>query len=109
MATAPALVPTIIPYRRTTLPGMKETAMSTSTPTEPERASFAEEALRLGGKSEEEVRRMGAMDKADEQVETMFARNHQTTASQNCRRSISRANRRPLAKSSRTSRHCQPT
>ena len=46
-----------------------------------ERASFAEEALRLGGKSEDEVRRMGAMDKADEQVEEMFAKNHQTTAS----------------------------
>src|SRR5579864_627493 len=30
-----------------------------------ERASFAEEALRLSGKSEEEIRRMGAMDKAD--------------------------------------------
>ena len=53
-----------------------------ATPTKaPERASFAEEALRLGGKSEDEVRRMGAMDKADEQVEEMFAKNHQTTAS----------------------------
>src|SRR4051794_39745570 len=50
-------------------------------PTDREKASFAEEALRLGGKSEEEVRRMGAVDKADEQVEEMFARNHQTTAS----------------------------
>src|SRR5262245_25975718 len=48
---------------------------------EREKASFAEEALRLGGKSEEEVRRMGAVDKADEQVEAMFARNHRTTAS----------------------------
>src|SRR5262245_26748966 len=56
--------------------------MATSpTTTERERASFAEEALRLGGKSEEEVRRMGAVDKADEQVEAMFAKNHQTTAS----------------------------
>src|SRR5437868_9219626 len=55
--------------------------MASSLPTDRERASFAEEALRLGGKSDEEVRRMGAMDKADEQVEAMFAKNHQTTAS----------------------------
>src|SRR5439155_20347893 len=55
--------------------------MSTTPTSAPERASFAEEALRLGGKSEDEVRRMGAMDKADEQVELMFAKNHQTVAS----------------------------
>jgi alkylation response protein AidB-like acyl-CoA dehydrogenase len=35
--------------------------------------SFAETALRLGGKSDEEVRRTGAMDRADEQLETLFA------------------------------------
>jgi alkylation response protein AidB-like acyl-CoA dehydrogenase len=52
-----------------------------SVPADREKASFAEEALRLGGKSEEEVRRMGAVDKADEQVDALFARNHQTTAS----------------------------
>src|SRR5947209_2605043 len=40
--------------------------------------SFAEEALRLSGKSEEESRRTGAVDKADEQVESMFARQYQT-------------------------------
>ena len=40
--------------------------------------SFAEEALRLSGKSEEEARRTGAVDKADEQVESMFARQYQT-------------------------------
>src|SRR5262245_57084499 len=34
--------------------------------------SFAETAMRLGGKSEEEARRMGAVDKADEQVESLF-------------------------------------
>src|SRR5271168_2102843 len=43
--------------------------------------SFAESALRLGGKSEEEARRMGAVDKADEQVETMFAAKYQTGSS----------------------------
>src|SRR5437016_2961118 len=43
--------------------------------------SFAEEALRLSGKSEEESRRTGAVDKADEQVESMFAAQYQTTKS----------------------------
>jgi len=44
-------------------------------------ATFAETALKLGGKSDEEVRRMGAVDKADDQVETMFRRQHQTANS----------------------------
>lgn len=43
--------------------------------------SFAEEALRLGGKGAEEVRRMGAVDTADDQVEALFAARYQTTAS----------------------------
>jgi alkylation response protein AidB-like acyl-CoA dehydrogenase len=43
--------------------------------------SFAEEALRLSGKSEEEVRRTGDVDKADEQVESMFASQYQTANS----------------------------
>src|SRR5216684_8539516 len=43
--------------------------------------SFAEEALRLSGKTEEEARRTGAMDKADEQVESMFAAQYQTANS----------------------------
>ena len=52
------------------------------TPTSTERdPSFAETALRLGGKSDEEARRLGAMDKADEQVETLFAPQYQTTSS----------------------------
>lgn len=50
-------------------------------PADQEKASFAEEALRLAGKSEEEIRRLGAMDKADEQTEALFQRNQQTTAS----------------------------
>src|SRR5262245_51367958 len=53
--------------------------MSTTPTTD--RASFAETALRLGGKSEEEVRRLGAMDKADEQVETLFAERLRTASS----------------------------
>jgi len=44
-------------------------------------ASFAETALKLSGKSDEEVRRTGAMDKADEQVESLFSRQHQTASS----------------------------
>src|SRR5881296_4202129 len=43
--------------------------------------SFAEEALRLSGKSEEEARRTGAVDKADEQVESLFAPQYQTVNS----------------------------
>src|SRR5271156_2163984 len=43
--------------------------------------SFAETALKLGGKSDEEVRRMGAVDKADDQVESLFNRQHQTSQS----------------------------
>lgn len=43
--------------------------------------SFAETALRLGGKSEDEIRRTGAIDSADDQVETLFAEQYQTAAS----------------------------
>src|SRR5437773_3559343 len=54
--------------------------MSISTP--PGRdPSFAETALRLGGKSEEEARRTGAVDRADEQVEALFAPQYQTVNS----------------------------
>src|SRR5215471_20881884 len=43
--------------------------------------SFAETAMRLGGKSEEEARRMGAVDKADEQVESLFEQRYRTSNS----------------------------
>src|SRR5438105_4575075 len=55
--------------------------MNSVTGTDQVRRSFAEEALRLGGKTEEEVRRMGAVDKADEQVESLFAARYQTANS----------------------------
>ena len=56
--------------------------MSSTTETEPERQqSFAESALRLGGKSEDEARRMGAVDRADDQVESLFAPQYQTVNS----------------------------
>ena len=44
-------------------------------------ASFAETALKLGGKSEDEARRTGAIDKADDQVEALFAPQYQTVNS----------------------------
>jgi alkylation response protein AidB-like acyl-CoA dehydrogenase len=46
-----------------------------------ERQSFAESALRLSGKSDDEARRTGAVDKADEQVEALFAPQYQTASS----------------------------
>lgn len=44
-----------------------------------EKASFAETALTLGGKSADEARRTGAIDKADDHVDQMFK--YKTTAS----------------------------
>src|SRR4029453_14194628 len=43
--------------------------------------SFAETALKLGGKSDEEARRMGAIDRADDQVEHLFQPQYQTVNS----------------------------
>ena len=59
-------------------------AMSTNTPNSsdsPEETSFAETALKLGGKSDDEARRTGAIDKADDQVEALFAPQYQTVNS----------------------------
>jgi alkylation response protein AidB-like acyl-CoA dehydrogenase len=52
-----------------------------ATSADTEQQSFAETALKLGGKSDEEARRTGAIDKADDQVEALFAPQYQTTAS----------------------------
>src|SRR5258708_5271234 len=57
---------------------------STSTPNsdldrEPE--TFVETALKLAGKSAEEARTTGTLDRADEQVEKLFALKYQTTGS----------------------------
>ncbi len=43
--------------------------------------SFAETALKLGGKSDDEARRTGAIDAADDQVEGLFAPQYQTVNS----------------------------
>src|SRR5947209_15607041 len=48
---------------------------------ENEPQTFVETALRLGGKSEEEARKTGSLDRADEQVEAMFAPRYQTSQS----------------------------
>ena len=61
---------------------------STSTPNpdldrEPE--TFVETALKLAGKSAEEARTTGTLDRADEQVEKLFATKYQTTLSLDCR------------------------
>lgn len=48
---------------------------------EAEKESFVETALKLSGKSEEEARTTGAVDKADEQVEELFAKKYQTAGS----------------------------
>lgn len=46
-----------------------------------ERSTFDAEVLKLGGKSDEEVRRIGAVDAADDQVEALDAARCQTVNS----------------------------
>jgi alkylation response protein AidB-like acyl-CoA dehydrogenase len=56
----------------------------TTTPEEKEKerqVSFAESALRMGGKTEDEAVRTGAVDKADDQVEALFAPQYKTVNS----------------------------
>src|SRR3954462_3198013 len=57
--------------------------MSAASPPQSEQpaASFAETALKLGGKSDDEARRTGAIDAADDHVERLFARQYQTAQS----------------------------
>lgn len=58
------------------------TPEGTTTPTpEDEKQSFAETAMRMGGKSEDEARRLGAVDMADEQVEALFEDRYRTASS----------------------------
>lgn len=63
-----------------TLPKSSPETTDGATPVVSE-ASFAETALKLGGKSEEEARRTGAIDKADDQVESLFKPEYQTVNS----------------------------
>ncbi len=46
-----------------------------------EKATFVETALKLSGKSDEEAQKTGALDRADEQVEDLFAKKYQTGGS----------------------------
>jgi acyl-CoA dehydrogenase len=48
---------------------------------EPEGQTFVESALKLGGKSEEEARTTGTVDRADDQVDALFAARYQTANS----------------------------
>src|SRR5271154_6098001 len=48
---------------------------------EPETQTFVETALKLGGKSEEEARTTGKIDRADDQVDALFAARYQTANS----------------------------
>lgn len=49
--------------------------------TQENEATFVETALKLGGKSDEEAQKTGAMDRADEQVEKLFESKYQTVNS----------------------------
>src|SRR6476646_3853384 len=60
----------------------RSSAVQDPAPNQPaDETSFAETAMKLGGKSDEEARRMGAVDKADDQVESLFAARFQTVNS----------------------------
>src|ERR1700710_334543 len=47
----------------------------------PEARAFVETPPQMGGKSEEEARKTGSLDRADEQVEALFATRYQTAHS----------------------------
>ena len=57
------------------------TARPPAAGTESGERSFVETALELSGKSAEETRATGRLDRADEQVETLFAERYRTAAS----------------------------
>jgi alkylation response protein AidB-like acyl-CoA dehydrogenase len=48
---------------------------------EPEAQTFVESALKLGGKSDEEARKTGSIDRADDQVDSLFAARYRTASS----------------------------
>ncbi len=64
-----------------------ETDVSSTVTASDNSESFAETALKLGGKSDDEARRTGAIDKADDQVESLFKPQYQTVNSP-CHRAI---------------------
>src|SRR5262245_8792208 len=80
-ATNGGTSPAKTPAASAAKPGSSPRLTGAMTPAPAEKESFAEAAMKLGGKSEEEARRMGAVDRADDQVEAMFAARYQTTNS----------------------------
>jgi alkylation response protein AidB-like acyl-CoA dehydrogenase len=48
---------------------------------EPERETFVEAVMKMGGKTEEEARKTGTLDRADDQVDALFAARYQTANS----------------------------
>ncbi|MGO9463022.1 MAG: acyl-CoA dehydrogenase family protein [Isosphaeraceae bacterium] len=48
---------------------------------EPEAQTFVESALKMGGKSEEEAKKTGSIDRADDQVDALFAARYRTASS----------------------------
>jgi alkylation response protein AidB-like acyl-CoA dehydrogenase len=65
----------------TTKPEEKEQQQGQQPPSDGGEQSFAETALRMSGKTDEEARRTGAVDKADDQVEALFAAQYKTANS----------------------------
>jgi len=65
----------------TETPNVETKPVSDSNDTGQEEVSFAETAFKLAGKSEDEARRTGAVDTADDQVERMFEAKYQTANS----------------------------
>lgn len=65
----------------TTTPMTSNSMAADSKTSEPTKPSFAEVALRLGGASEDEAKRTGALDTADDQVEALFADRYRTVNS----------------------------
>jgi alkylation response protein AidB-like acyl-CoA dehydrogenase len=60
---------------------MSEPELKKSQEAADQETSFAETALKLGGKSDDEARRTGAIDRADDQVEQLFKPEYQTVNS----------------------------
>src|SRR5262245_21351122 len=48
---------------------------------EPERETFVEAVMKMGGKTEEEARKTGTLDRADDEVDALFAARYQTASS----------------------------
>ena len=90
--TSPVVNRPVTENRSTTEPVAKEPAKPAAETSAPEKnaaetpvvqteESFAEVALRLGGASDDEAKRTGVIDTADDQVEALFAERYKTVNS----------------------------